>query len=271
MQNTLLLCGCGWLGGYAAEHFKSDFAITGTTRSESKAVQLASQGIQPLLFGLGQPLDALIEAANNSVVILNIPPGRRNTNLSDFTHSMCELITALFTKASPELVVFVSTTSVYGDSTGMITESSPVAPVTASGKAHVTIEQHLIQTAPQRSYVLRLAGLVGPDRHPVNTLAGRTLSGANQRVNLIHIADVIQVLDALIQQRPSRHIWHLCSAKHPKRGSYYPAMAEQRERENIHFTDSVDDTNTGEGKQIDASATIEKLKVKLKYPSPWDM
>ena len=53
MQNKLLLCGCGWLGGYAAEHFKSDFAITGTTRSESKAQQLASQGIKPLLFGLG--------------------------------------------------------------------------------------------------------------------------------------------------------------------------------------------------------------------------
>ena len=69
MQNKLLLCGCGWLGGYAAEHFKSDFAITGTTRSESKAQQLASQGIQPLLFGLGQPLDALIEAANNSVAV----------------------------------------------------------------------------------------------------------------------------------------------------------------------------------------------------------
>ncbi len=271
MQNKLLLCGCGWLGGYAAEHFKPDFAITGTTRSESKAQQLDSQGIQPLLFSLGEPLDGLIEAANNSVVILNIPPGRRNPDLTDFTRAMCELITALFTKASPELVIFVSTTSVYGDSTGIISESSPVDPVTASGKAHVTIEQHLIQTAPQGSYVLRLAGLVGPDRHPANTLAGRTLSGANQRVNLIHIADVMQVLEALIQQRPAEQIWHLCSAEHPKRGTFYPTMAEQRGRENIDFTDSVDDENTGDGKQIDASATIEKLKVKLKYPSPWDM
>ena len=271
MQNKLLLCGCGWLGGYAAERFKSDFAITGTTRSESKAQQLASQGIPPLLFGLGQPLDALIEAANNSVVILNIPPGRRNPDLSDFTHSMYELITALFTQATPALVVFISTTSVYGDSEGVITESSPVAPVTASGKAHVGIEQHLLDTAPHKSYVLRLAGLVGPDRHPVNTLAGRTLSGADQVVNLVHIEDVLRTIEALIKQQPNKRILHLCSQDHPKRGLYYPEMAKRRGLAPIHFSEQPNEHNAGEGKHIDASATLAELSLRLSYPSPWDM
>lgn len=271
MQNKLLLCGCGWLGGYAAKHFSSRYVITGTTRTPSKAQQLTEAGISPLIYELGQSADALADAANNSIVILNIPPGRRNPDLTDFTRSMCDLITTLFTKAKPALVIFISTTSVYGDSEGVIIESSAVAPSTASGMAHVEIEQHLVRTAPQHSYVLRPAGLVGPDRHPVNTLAGRTLTGANQLVNLVHIDDVLQAIEALIQLRPTNPIWHLCSNDHPKRGIYYPKMALRRGLDNIEFSDNPDETNPGEGKRINASATLSALQLALSYPSPWDM
>ena len=43
-ENKLILCGCGWLGGYLASHFRSQMTIYGTTRSEDKARALSQQG-----------------------------------------------------------------------------------------------------------------------------------------------------------------------------------------------------------------------------------
>ena len=51
-ENKLILCGCGWLGGYLASHFRSQMTIYGTTRSEDKARALSQQGIQAIPYTL---------------------------------------------------------------------------------------------------------------------------------------------------------------------------------------------------------------------------
>lgn len=270
-QEKLILCGCGWLGGYLASHFRSDLAIYGTTRSEQKARELSAKGIEPVTFTLDGSLDELLAIAPDSIFILNIPPGRRNTDLTSFTTAMTRLISALYTHKPPKQLIFISTTSVYGELNGRITTQSPVQPNTASGEAHVRLEQETLKQAPETGYVLRLAGLTGPDRHPVNTLAGRTLSGATQVVNLVHVQDVVRVTDALIRQQPATKLWQLCSSEHPMRGAYYPKLAKKLGLSAIKFSDELTPQSEPTGKTIDASATLAALNLALDYPTPWSM
>ncbi|GGF58905.1 NAD-dependent epimerase/dehydratase family protein [Alteromonas lipolytica] len=269
--DKLVLCGCGWLGGYLASHFRSKYTIYGTTRSQEKTLSLTEQGINAIQYTLGDASDALAAVATGSTFVLNIPPGRRNTDLSDFTQAVKQLITTLYQQAPPKQLIFISTTSVYGEQEGDITTATPVAPNTASGQAHVEIEQLIKDIAPQTGYVLRLAGLTGPDRHPVNTLAGRTLSGATQVVNLVHIKDVVSVIEAMMQQQPATKLWQLCSNDHPMRGDYYPQMANKLGLDEVTFTDELRPDAVPCGKSINPQATLSGLQIELAYPSPWTM
>ncbi|MEC9260578.1 MAG: SDR family oxidoreductase [Pseudomonadota bacterium] len=270
-ENKLILCGCGWLGGYLASHFRSQMTIYGTTRSEEKARALSQQGIQAIPYSLGDNPQDLLAVAPDSTFVLNIPPGRRNTDLSQFTSAMQELISALYNQAPPKQLIFISTTSVYGDQEGDITTSTAPAPNTASGEAHVEIEQWLQNTAPDSGYILRLAGLTGPDRHPVKTLAGRTLSGATQVVNLVHVDDVVKVIEALLVQKPANKLWHLCSDEHPMRGDYYPQMAKRLGLPAVEFSDQLTSASVPSGKHINPGATLTGLGITLNYPTPWTM
>lgn len=270
-QNNLVLCGCGWLGGYLASHFRSEMNIHGTTRSPEKAQTLSEKGIHSIPFSLGDNTDKLLAVAPGSTFILNIPPGRRNTDLTDFVNAMEQLISDVYSQTPPQQLIFISTTSVYGDQEGVISTATPTRPTTASGEAHVALEQYLFGVAPDSGYVLRLAGLTGPDRHPVKSLAGRTLSGATQVANLVHVQDVVNTVAALMAHKPEHKLWQLCSSEHPMRGEYYPKLAKQLGLAAVEFSEPLTPLSQPSGKIIDPQATLAALDLALEYPTPWTM
>ncbi|WP_372619936.1 NAD(P)H-binding protein, partial [Alteromonas stellipolaris] len=114
MNNKLVICGYGWLGRYLGEAMSATHSIIATTRSEEKAQQISNTHIQGLVFSLGNDTTALCDELSNATLVLNIPPGRRNTQLDDFTHSMLALIDNAVA-ANVARIIFISTTSVYGD------------------------------------------------------------------------------------------------------------------------------------------------------------
>jgi nucleoside-diphosphate-sugar epimerase len=152
----------------------------------------------------------------------------------------------------------------------VITEDSPVSPDTASGQAHVHMEQYLRQVAPTTSSILRPAGLVGADRHPIRTLSGRSLTAPNKAVNLVFGEDVVSAIMALLATGPVSSPLHLCSNSHPQRKAYYEWAAKQLGIEKPSFT--LDDDNLPTtGKRIDATHTWAKLGITPKFGNPYDM
>lgn len=274
MKPDITLCGCGWLGQQVAQLAHPTYHVLGTSRltekSAEKAATLAAAGITPMRFSLGQSATALAAAAAGSTVILNIPPGARKGPLDPaYLPQMLALIETFAAHPTTQLL-FLSTTSVYGNQPGVVTEKTPTAPVTASGKAHVAIEQHLLRCYPERACVVRLAGLVGPGRHPARYLAGRSLEEGEQVVNLVHSADICQALLTLIRQPRPGQTLHLCSLRHPKRGYYYPYCAEQMGLEAPHFAPGFEQQAPA-GKQIDARASWTMLGIEPRYADPYDM
>lgn len=275
MNNKLVICGYGWLGRYLGEAMSATHSIIATTRSEEKAQQISNTHIQGLVFSLGNDTTALCDELSNATLVLNIPPGRRNTQLDDFTNSMLALIDNAVA-ANVARIIFISTTSVYGDARNdELNEHASTQPETASAKAHVAIEQHLLDlkmNAKVDVKIVRLAGLTGPDRHPVNSLSGRSLNAGNKRINLVHIHDVVAALKTLILADSSKvdstDLYHLCSLRHPKRGEYYTQAANKKGIPAPTFSES-DLPPTG--KVIDAKASWDLLGIVPDYANPDDM
>lgn len=264
----LIICGYGWLGRYVARKLNTTAILSGTTRDQDKASDMRAQGMTALRFTLGDDVTSLTRLADGATLLLNIPAGRKQQDLAEYQQRMSDLVKALSATRLSHLI-FISTTSVYGDQTDdAVNEQSPLAPETASAHANAAIEACVKASLPDRYSILRLAGLTGPDRHPVHMLAGRTLEMGNKRINLVHISDVVNAIEVLVRRGPANRVLHLCSKLHPKRGEYYTACAEK-----LHLpAPTFRATNKAAcGKTVDATETLNYLALSLVVPDPEGM
>ena len=74
--------------------------------------------------------------------------------------------------------------------------------------------------------MLRLGGLLGPDRHPALHLSGREFSsGGNKAVNLIRLGDALSALQHLITDPEASGVYHGVYPEYPSRRDYYSSEA----------------------------------------------
>lgn len=269
----IAIVGCGWLGlplGLTLQQGRHN--IVATARSAQRVNALTEQGFIAIQYELGAELQSshLAPIFESDILVLNIPVGRKTATPEVFVQHMLRLIQAAH--HSPiQHILFISTTSVYGDIEQTVTEASPIKPITASAKVNFQIEQMIKKYFSNNATVLRLAGLIGPDRHPAKFLAGRSnLANPEQVVNLIHQQDVIHAIQAILTKQVWGETLLLCASGHPSRKQYYTWAAKQLNLVPPKFKDAPAD-KTSQGKQVDGSLTLEKLGLKLIYPSPYDM
>lgn len=270
-SQRVAIVGCGWLGLPLAKQLtQSGFQIVGTVRSTSKIETLKKQGVECLPLELGKLQSNTLKTLTNcDTWVLNIPSGRRTVDPDVFAKQMIELIT--YAKdCAVEHLIFISTTSVYGEQEGRINENSTLKPKTSSAIAHQKIEQFIKSNLRSTSTILRLAGLVDNERHPIYFLANKKdISAPNQAVNLVHKQDVCDAIERLICLGPQSKPLHLSATEHPSRKDYYQWAAEQLRLVKPEF---ARETNKEfKAKQIDATDTLSRLKLSLKYPSPYQM
>ncbi len=270
-DSTIAIMGCGWLGLPVAQHLQAaGHSIVASCRTSDKAQQLTRLGLHAIPFQLGDDLQhpdlAPLFAAD--ILILNIPFGRKSSQSNYYDAHMQQLVTHA-AKAQIKHVIFISTTSVYGEPSGHINEQATPHPETDSAKANLAIEEWVKTSFAKHYCILRLAGLVGENRHPARYLAGRrNLAQPNKVVNLVHQTDVVQAIQAVINKGLWSETLHLCAQQHPSRQAYYTKSAQILGLATPHFAQSeVQDS----GKVIDASASISKLGIQLRYASPYDM
>lgn len=241
MGIKISILGCGWLGLPLAKSLLSKgYKVKGSTTSESKLDLLKNAGISPFQIQLeehqiiGNMEDFLKET---DVLVIDIPPGlRRETSTSNemtFVNKVKMLI-PFIEKSGAQKVIFVSSTSVYGDSFPIveITEETQPNPDTESGK-QLVIAETLLQSNPHfKTTLIRFGGLLGEDRHPVKFLAGRAnVENPDAPVNMIQREDCIGVIEkALDFARDDSWEWNqtfnAVAPQHPTRKAYYHKKAE---------------------------------------------
>jgi len=259
MTNNIGVLGCGWLGlPLAKALLKHGYVVHGSTTSAEKITTLSEVGIFPFIISLSEEnvegeINSFLQ--NIKTLIINIPPKMRRDASEEF-HKKIEILIPYVEKALIKNVLFVSSTSVYGNSLKIVTEETPTNPETASGKELVLAENLLQNNIFFKTTILRFGGLIGEDRHPVKFLAGRTnLKDANAAVNLIHREDCIGIICAILQQNAWGKIFNGVHSHHPTRKEYYTAKAIEIGLPLPEF----DSATPSEGKQIESKRLEDVL------------
>ncbi len=215
-QMNIAVIGCGWLGlPLALELIGQGHTVYGSTTTESKLAKLQSEGINPFLYDGRLFANITQSVATVDCVIINFPPSK----IANYAQQIASLLSQLDGECT---VIFTSSTGVYEDTDGWKDESSPVIP------SHpVFLAEEIIRNSEKQSVILRLAGLLGPNRHPVKHLSGKTLPDGDMVVNLIHRDDVIETILELLKGKYWGKTYNVCSNHHPPRKTFYMNAARQ--------------------------------------------
>jgi nucleoside-diphosphate-sugar epimerase len=235
-MTQISILGCGWLGlPLAKALLENSFSVNGSTTSESKLSMLKALSINPFLVALdSKRITGSIEnfLHGSKTLVIDIPPQLRGKNSETsaveekvFVQKIKTLIPYI-EKSMIEEVLFVSSTSVYGEANGMITEKSLAKPDTESGKQLLEVEL-LLQNNPNfKTTILRFGGLIGEDRNPITFLAGKgNLENPEAIINFIHQEDCIGIILRIITTDSWNEIYNGVSPFHPTRESYYTQKA----------------------------------------------
>jgi nucleoside-diphosphate-sugar epimerase len=265
-MNFITILGCGWFGLPLAKSLLSKgYNVKGSTTSATKLKTLKEAEIIPFQIQLNeQEIIGNVSAFlhETDVLIIAIPPGLRKEILSSemtFMNKMKTLIPYI-EKSGIQKVLFVSSTSVYGDRFPIVeyTESTQTHPDTESGRQLVLSEKLLQSNIHFKTTVIRFGGLLGEDRHPIKFLAGRTqIENPDGPVNLIQKEDcigiIIKALDFACKDKWGE-TFNAVAPQHPTRKTYYQKKAQQF---NLPLPNFVEDTKS-KGKII-SSKKVETI------------
>ena len=257
--------GCGWLGLPLAKSLvASNYIVKGTTTTASKLKILRKQGIDGYSISFNQDrIDGDIQGFLSHIdcLVINIPPGLRKKNAGNYVLKI-ELLLKAIQAAGIQNVIFVSSTSVYGNIEGTITEKTNPNPVTESGKQLVLSEKLFQESKNLTTSVIRFGGLIGEDRHPITYLAGKKgLKNGEELINLIHLDDCIQIIKTTIKNNHCNTIINGVYPYHPTKKEYYTAEALKREL-------PVPEFELSDKKTIKKSILNTNLPNKINFRSP---
>jgi nucleoside-diphosphate-sugar epimerase len=223
------------------------FLVKGSTTSSEKLSVIENLGIQTYLIVLeSNNVSGDIETflQGSKTLIIDIPPKLRGNSKENFIGKIATLI-PFIEKSAIENVLFVSSTSVYGDTSSFdcaqddtlsVTEETKTCPETESGRQLVAVEQLLQTNIHFKTTILRFGGLIGEDRHPIRFLAGRkNLENPKAPINLIHQTDCIGIILEILRQNSWNETFNAVAPFHPSREQYYTQKAINFGLELPHF------------------------------------
>jgi len=267
-MRTISVLGCGWLGLPLAKRLSEQgYIVNGSVTSTEKHAILRRGGIRPFRLVLESDAAEMDDAQffDTELVIVAIPPRRTADVEIAFPDQIRQLILFL-EQYSVSRVLFISSTSVYPETGGIVREEDDLIPEKASGKALLEAERRLMKNTHFSTTVLRFGGLIGADRDPSRFLTReKENSDGSKPVNLIHQEDCIRIIDQLIRNEVRDGIFNACCPVHPTRKEFY---------ETASAVSGIAVPSFGEGtssfKIVDSSKLISRIGYHFKYPSPLD-
>ena len=228
MKQRISILGCGWLGlPLAVELISKGYRVYGSTTSMIKERELESKGIKPFIIDIE---DNHIDMSNflcADVLIIAIT----SKNMSAFKNLIKKVEESEVSK-----VLFVSSTSVYTNTNGIITEetetnNSLLADIEKLFKTNIFFE----------STVVRFGGLFGYDRKPGNFVkSGRKMENPEGYINLIHRDDCIRIIEQIIIKNAWNKVLNACTDSHPTRRDFYSKEAKKLGKPKVIFNENSD-------------------------------
>ena len=233
---TVSILGCGWYGLALAERLRArSYAVKGSATSAQKTEILKNNGIEAFLINLNSP-DAVEQSAffTTDLLIITVPP-KQVTESFDYLQ-LVDVLTSRIIQHGIKNILFISSTSVYGDANSTVTEIDVPEPTSESGKLLLMAEQKLMECPAFSTTVLRFGGLYGPGRDPGKFLAGKKMvANGLAPVNLIHLEDCLGLTLKIITSETFGCVFNACSPAHPSRKDFYTRAAIESKLDAPHF------------------------------------
>ena len=193
----------------------------------------------------------------STTLIIDIPPKLRGNSSEDFVGKIQNLIPHL-ENSTLKNVLFISSTSVYGENNTIITEETTTNPDTEGGRQLVKAEALLQKNSHFKTTILRFGGLIGEDRNPVKFLSGReNIENPEAPINLIHQEDCIGIILKILETDSWNETFNAVTPFHPSREKYYTKKATDLNLVPPKFNT----INTSAGKTV----LSDKIESVLKY------
>ncbi|GGG13822.1 epimerase [Dokdonia pacifica] len=231
MNKKITIAGLGWLGNaFASTLLSLGYTVKGSVTDTAKAQEMTRRGVAayPIVLtetGVTGKIDTLL--SDTDVLAIMIPPGLRRNTGANYALKMAHFLHEI-ENAAIKKVILISSTSVYDDAQGEVTEKDIPKPQSNAAKQLYDVEQIFFNTSAFETTIVRFGGLFGGSRNPVRFLAGRKgLSNGNAPVNMIHREDCIGILLSIIQKNAFGHIFNAVAPQHPTKREYYTAQAEK--------------------------------------------
>lgn len=216
LKKTVAIIGFGWLGKPLASALKNKgYQVLAGTRNAEKVKEINSFGIVGFKHSFIQnsyQSDLTAEQKSScDFLIINVPPS------SFENYGLC-LVRLLETFSKDIKIIFTSSTGVYLDCDAEIDETSELI------ENHpVFIAEKLLKSqVKDRITILRLAGLIGPNRHPAKFFAQKNIipNGASP-INLVRLEDVVRSIVIILEKDKFGEIYNIVNPEHPTKETYY--------------------------------------------------
>ena len=236
---SVSIIGCGWLGqALAPVLLAENIQVLASYQSESTLEKLnrlnipSTQLMLPIATDISE-FDSNTEIAGvdkalfqQDVLVIAIPPQLKKGRL-DYPLKIQQLV-KLAELGKTKQIILLNTTAIYNGLVGEIDESHTLN-LTAEKVETLLAAEEAVQAFSQQVSILRLAGLVGPNRHPGKFLqSNRLFKNASAKVNLVHQTDVINIIKMLIKgkSKASTRIYNVVSGTKASRKFYYQKTAK---------------------------------------------
>jgi nucleoside-diphosphate-sugar epimerase len=273
-----LVFGCGYLGLRIAKLWRqAGEEVFAVTRSAGKAENLAAAGLTPLVADISQPntLAPIAQLSGIDTVLFAVGFDRRSgqTITEVYVDGLAQVLRVL---PAVSRLIYISSTGVYGQVAGdQVDENSPCQPTREGGQACLAAEQLLRQSnLADRTIILRLAGIYGPDRIPraQELKAGAAIAApAHGFLNLIHVDDAARIVLLAEEHATAPELYCVSDGQPVQRAEYYSELARLVGAPPPQFIDPPSDSpaaqRAGSDKRISNALLRQNLAPNLLYPS----
>lgn len=280
-MKKIFIAGCGYIGRRVARlASESGYEVTCLVRSAEHGAALEQTGFRTVVASLDDPAGIPpLEAVAGGVLLYSVPPpggGLFDTRARNFC-------TALAAATPPARIVYLGATSVYSETHGgVVTENAPAVPASAMGKRRLDAETAFREFGVAHGtavVVLRISGIYGPGRLPLMQISqGQPLlreeeSGPSNR---IHADDLAQVCLAAVEKGENGAIFNVSDGHPASMTSYFNAAADalgMPRQPQVTLEEARQAMSplmfsyVSESRVVDNSLMLEKLGVRLRYPT----
>lgn len=223
-ENRIFILGAGFIGKPLAISLKQrGYDVSVSIRKPENNASFEEQGIDVHNFQVGDDDDSIF--SEMQTLVLAYPIGSRKMTPGDHL-KQAQWIAEHFPKNQLKQVILTSSTSVYPDGMGEVDENCAARPAD-HGLIQLEYEEALRGFYGAKLVVLRLAGLIGKNRHPGRFLAGRKeLPFGSSPINMVHQGDVVRFIVELITRQITAPIINLCHDEHPVRQVYFRSASK---------------------------------------------